>query len=109
MMRMIRRSLQRLGNADREKELDDEVNFHLAMDINARIATGTAPDEARRQAMAIFGSAAGHKDGMREARPTHWLEEMLRDARLALRSMRRAPAFTALVILTLGIGIGAST
>ena len=114
MIRTVRRAVRRtlvslFGRRRLERELDDEMDFHLDMETRARIAAGASPEEARRQARAIFGSPDDHKEGMRDARTGQWLEELLRDARLALRAMRRAPAFTLLVVLTLGLGIGAAT
>lgn len=107
-------AIRRFGAALRRREsldaeLDDELRFHLDMETKARIAAGASPDEAQRQARALFGSPEASKDGMRDARPARWLDETLRDARLALRSMRRTPAFACLVVFTLAIGIGAST
>ncbi|HSR42783.1 MAG TPA: ABC transporter permease, partial [Longimicrobiales bacterium] len=92
-----------------ERELDQEMRFHLEMEIRRRIDTGMDPREARRTAHRDFGGVDRWQEKVREGRWTRVPERVLRDARYALRTMAARPTFTAVVVLTLGVGIGAAT
>jgi putative ABC transport system permease protein len=112
-MRVIDAALQRirsfllLRRADRA--LDDEMQFHLEMETSRLIAGGMTPDAARAEAVRSFGGMARHRDEARDQRGISLIEDFLTDLRLGLRSFRRHPAFTAVVVLTLGVGIGTVT
>src|SRR5829696_9250385 len=92
-----------------ERELDRELAFHVDQQTEDLVRSGVPRDEARRQALVMFGGVEQTKEDARDARGTRWLEDWMRDTRLALRGMRRSPAFTAAAVLTLAIGIGANT
>ena len=97
---------------DVERELDDEILDHVECETQENIRRGMAPVDARRAAVRRFGGLAGiayEKERVRDVRGTRAVEEFARDLVFALRSLRRAPGFTAAVIVTLGLGIGANT
>jgi putative ABC transport system permease protein len=92
-----------------EAEMDEEMRFHLEMEIEDRIREGMTPEEARRTALRDFGGVERFKDEVRDRAGIGLLEGFARDLRLSLRMLRRAPGFAAMAVLTLGIGIGAAT
>src|ERR1700736_526832 len=78
-----------------ESELDEELEFHLEQKIEEGIADGLPPDEARYRAMRAMGGLEQRKEEMRDMRRIHWLTDFLDEARHAIRSLRRTPAFSA--------------
>lgn len=104
-IRMWLHALTRSADAD----LDREIASHLAIDADALEARGIPGAEAHRQARLHFGAVEQHKEAVRDERGTAILRDTASDLCLAWRSFRRQPVFTAGVLLTLGIGIGATT
>ena len=101
------RTVLRRGRADRD--LDAEIAFYLEQEVAKNLARGLDPAEARRQARLAFGSLDAAKDDCRAAWGFQAVENLGRDVRHGLRGLRRAPTFTTMVLLTLGVGIGATT
>lgn len=92
-----------------EQDLEKELRFHLDQHAADLIARGAGPEEARRQARLQLGGPEQVKESCRDTRGTRWLEDMAHDLRYALRGLRQRPAFTAVAIGTLALGIGATT
>jgi hypothetical protein len=89
--------------------LDDDVRDHIDRETQENIANGMAPDEARHAALRAFGNVTRALEDTRAVWIPVWLDQLLQDARYGLRMMRRNPAFSAVVILTLAVGIGLNT
>jgi predicted permease len=92
-----------------EKEMDEELRFHLENKIEEGIANGLSAKEARYAAMRAMGGLEQRKEEMRDARRIHWLTDFLDDVRYASRSLRRTSGFAAFVVLTLALGIGVTS
>jgi putative ABC transport system permease protein len=112
-MKAARRLFHRLTSwvtsARDEELLRAEFEEHIAMQTEENVRAGLSLIEARRQALLKFGSVEAIKESYRDQRRLPFIETVLSDTRHALRRMRRAPAFTAAVIVTLALGIGATT
>ncbi len=91
-----------------EQELEDEVLAHLELAERDALAQGLSPEEARRIARQRFGGVEQMKEEHRDRRGIPWLDHLVRDLRFGLRAISRAPAFAAVVIGVLALGIGAN-
>ena len=91
-----------------EQELDDELRFHIDREAEKLMRQGMPDAEARRRATLAFGGIDRIKDDSRDKRGTLLIETTLQDLRYAIRGLRARPVFTAGVMLTLGLGIGAN-
>src|SRR5688572_8319442 len=92
-----------------ERDMDDEMRFHIDMEARDLASSGLSADDARARALVTFGGQARFKEEARVDLPLHWLSDLRDDLRYALRSMRRTPVFTTVAILALGIGVSANT
>ena len=89
--------------------LEDDIRAHIEEETDDYIARGVAPEEARRLARLAFGNVAIVREDVRAVWHPVWLEQLLNDVRFGLRLLRRTPLFTAAIVLSLALGIGANT
>ena len=92
-----------------EREMDDELRFHIEREAEKYVRGGAEPNDALRWARIAFGGVERAKEASRDGRGTMLLESLLQDVRYAARSLRQHRAFSVTVILTLALGIGANT
>ena len=92
-----------------ESELDDEIASYVAALTEEKIAAGLAPQEARRRALAECGGTENVKQAVRDSRAGAFAESLRQDILFGIRQLRRNPAFAWTAIITLALGIGATT
>ena len=102
----MRRFIERLR---RDREWQEEIESHLALRADWNRAEGMTPDEARLRALRQFGGTLRTVEEVRAVYVRRWLDHLAQDARQAVRGFRKAPAFSAVAVATIALGVGAST
>ncbi len=92
-----------------ESQLDEEIRAYVDIVADERIAAGMPAAEAHRTALADFGGVEQVKQAVREGRPGMWLDLLSHDVRYGLRQLRQNRGFTLTAVITLGLGIGATS
>jgi len=92
-----------------EVELDDELHYHLDREAEKYRQMGASPEDAARRARVALGGPEQARQQSRDARGTKFLEDLAQDLRYGLRTLAKNPRLTAMIVLSLAIGIGANT
>jgi predicted permease len=95
--------------SEESMHLNDELQFHLDQQIAENIAAGMTTEDARHAAMRSFGNPTTLRDETRSTWSWNWLESLMRDTRVGMRTLLRAPGFTIMAILVMTLCLGATT
>jgi len=107
--RLLRDRLRALFGAQRvHDEIDEEMQFHIDMRARELTRAGLPADEAARQARRSFGSTTRFKEVSYDVRGGGWVEALWRDVAYAARSLRKQPLFSSIIVVVIGIGVGAN-
>ena len=106
---LVRRARYLGRRSQFDRELDDEIQFHIETRAEELQQEGVPAEAAREQARREFGSVVAAKESFYRRDRWSWLNKLVRNLRFALRALRHNPVFAATAILTLALGIGANT
>ena len=106
----LRHFVRNLLRRDRvERELTDEIDGYVDLLIEEKVAQGMSRDDARRAAWLEIGRVDLVKEHVRDVRVGAWLDALRQDVRFGVRTLMRRPGFAIVAVLTLGVGMGATT
>ena len=88
-----------------ERELEEELRFHLEQEIHRHVASGVSRDEATRSARIAFGGVEQIKEECRDARGIRPIEILVQDLRYGLRTWKRAPVLSMTAVATIALSI----
>ncbi|HUD57179.1 MAG TPA: permease prefix domain 1-containing protein [Terracidiphilus sp.] len=108
-MAIFRRIANLMHRSSVDREIDAELESHIAMRIDENIARGMSPDEARRDALVRFGNPTATRERVVAADAMLGIESFWADLRYAWRQLIKSPGFTITVAITLALGIGVNT
>src|SRR5262245_38410606 len=112
-MRWLSQVLYQARSLLRKEEMDEQLNAevraHVEMATEANTAKGMSPDAARQAALREFGNVPAAEQRAREERGWLWLEQFRQDMGFALRGLAKSPAYTGVAVLTIALGISATT
>ena len=112
-MKFLRRFLARFNNfatrRQNDQRLREEMEEHLAQQTAENLRAGMAPEEARRQAVLKFGAVEAVREEYHAEQGLPFVENLLLDTRFSLRLFGKSPGFAAVAILTMAVGLGATT
>src|SRR5262245_41081906 len=109
ILQLWRRLLSLMGRGRLEREMDEEMRFHLDMQLEQNLGAGMAAEEARYAARRQVGNKSWLKEASREMWSLNSIETLIQDLRFGARMLLKAPNYTLITVIMLSLGIGANT